>query len=147
MMNPKRSIICLRKCLRQGRRDPGPCGLLRVWAHTGVSIPIIGSRWHHRMTIVASNSISDVITFQRGICHFIQRGKRKEKTGGRKTITAIPLRTASIYNQPFRSRREAEAGVLNHMSALLLFTSMRRIQWYDDGVLPHPRRGGHAWKG
>lgn len=145
-MNLRRSIICLRKCLSQGRRDPGPCGLLWVWAHTGVSTPIIGSRWRHRRTIEASNSISDIIMFQRRICHFVQR-RKKEKTGGRKTITAIPLRTASIYNQPFRSRREGEAGVSNHMSALLLFTSVRRIQWYDDGVLSHPRRGGHAWKG
>ncbi len=50
------------------------------------------------------------------------------KTGRRKTITAIPPRTASIYNRQFKSHREGEDEMLNHMSVVLPFISMRRIQ-------------------
>lgn len=35
-----------------------------------------------------------------------EKKRVQRKTGRRKTITAIPPRTASIYNKPFQSRRE-----------------------------------------
>ena len=81
--------------------------------------------------IVASNSISNVIKFQSRICHFVQKGKEKSPGNDRKkkrTIMAIPPGTASIYNQPFQSRRGGEDGMLDHMSALPPFIPERRIQ-------------------
>lgn len=101
---------------------------MRVWVVTGVFIPIIGPKRHHRscdslygQDIVASISISDVIKFQNKIYHFVQQGKEKSpKDRKKKNNYCYSARTAPIH-------KEGEDVMLNHTS-LLPFIAMKRIQ-------------------